>query len=96
MSCLYDQWRGKMTTDERVNEFVRVARTFGDEHFANSLIAEIRRQAHKIAEDQILLCESRQWQSEGEFGAPLEPEFWTSEYADYMARLEAAIGEEWK
>lgn len=39
-----------------------------------------------------LLVESRKWQSEGEFGAPLGPECWTPEYADYMARLEAAIG----
>jgi hypothetical protein len=36
-------------TDAEVDEFVRVARTFSDEHFQNSLVAELRRVYHALA-----------------------------------------------
>jgi hypothetical protein len=36
-------------TDAEVDEFVRVARTFSDEHYQNALVAELRRVYHALA-----------------------------------------------
>jgi len=38
-----------MTIPDEVDEFICVARTFSDEHFQNSLIAEIRRLTHEVS-----------------------------------------------
>lgn len=35
-------------TDAEVDEFVRVARTFSDEHYQNALVAELRRAYHAL------------------------------------------------
>jgi len=40
-------------TDAEVDEFVRVARTFSDEHYQNSLVAELRRAYHAQEETVI-------------------------------------------
>ena len=36
-------------TDDGLDEFLRVARTFSDEHYQNSLVAELRRAYRELA-----------------------------------------------
>jgi hypothetical protein len=40
-------------TDAEVDEFVRVARTFSDEHYQNSLVAELRR-VYRAQEETVI------------------------------------------
>jgi len=74
-----------MNTSDPVAEVLRHTKALGEASYA---LEDLARQLRDARE---LLVECRKWEADDEYGEAIGPGCWTTAYADFRRRLDAAI-----